>query len=102
LALAYILVFLVSGLFIYPLGGVKGQNETSAVFIIFVVSGFGMVQLDLSGLGFINACISASFILLNKIVPIWKWLQLMEFRFAKEILHIFYTFVLACLAWIFF
>jgi hypothetical protein len=54
----------------------------------FVVSGFGMELIGLSGLGFINALYFRSFIA-NKTVNM-EMVQLQwNFASAKEILHIF-------------
>jgi hypothetical protein len=48
------------------------MKQVRNVFIIFVVSGFGMALLDLPGLGFINALYFLPLLLFNKIVPILK------------------------------
>jgi D-alanyl-lipoteichoic acid acyltransferase DltB (MBOAT superfamily) len=67
------------------------------VFIIFVVSGFGLIGLI--WLGFINALYFLPLLLLNKTVPIWKY-RLQWISLLQKILHIFYTFGL--FDWIFF
>jgi hypothetical protein len=65
-----------------------------------VVSGFGMALIGLSGLGFINA-LYFLLLLLNKNRSNMEMVQLQWNFLLQEILHIFYTFSLACLADIF-
>jgi hypothetical protein len=52
------------GLFIYPVGGSKGSKmkQVRNVFIIFVVSGFGMELIGHIWLGVINALYFLPFI----------------------------------------
>ncbi|MEZ7503839.1 MBOAT family protein [Flavobacterium sp. Arc2] len=89
-----------------PLGGSKGSKmkQVRNVFIIFVVSGFWHgANWTYLAWGFINALYFLPLLLLNKNRSNMEMVQLQwNFASAKEILHIFYTFVLACLAWIFF
>ena len=89
-----------------PLGGSKGSKmkQVRNVFIIFVVSGFWHgANWTYLAWGFINALYFLPLLLLNKNRSNIEMVQLhWNFGSAKEILHIFYTFALACLAWIFF
>ena len=89
-----------------PLGGSKGSKSKQVrnVFIIFVVSGFWHgANWTYLAWGFINALYFLPLLLRNKNRSNMEMVQLQwNFASAKEILHIFYTFALACLAWIFF
>ncbi len=89
-----------------PLGGSKGSKmkQVRNVFIIFVVSGFWHgANWTYLAWGFINALYFLPLLLLNKNRSNIEMVQLQwNFASAKEILHILYTFALACLAWIFF
>ncbi|MGO4821822.1 MULTISPECIES: MBOAT family O-acyltransferase [unclassified Flavobacterium] len=89
-----------------PLGGSKGSKmkQVRNVFIIFVVSGFWHgANWTYLAWGFINALYFLPLLVLNKNRSNMEMVQLQwNFASAKEILHIFYTFALACLVWIFF
>ena len=89
-----------------PLGGSKGSKSKQVrnVFIIFVLSGFWHgANWTYLAWGCINALYFLPLLLLNKnrsnieMVNL-KW----NLSSIKEITSILYTFILACLAWIFF
>ncbi|OCB76543.1 MBOAT family O-acyltransferase [Flavobacterium crassostreae] len=89
-----------------PLGGSKGSKirQVRNVFIIFVVSGFWHgANWTYLAWGCINALYFLPLLLLNKNRSNIEMVALQwDVASAKEMLHMVYTFALACLAWIFF
>jgi len=89
-----------------PLGGSKGSKfkQVRNVFIIFVVSGFWHgANWTYLAWGFINALYFLPLLLLNKNRSNIAMVQLKcNLTSAKEVFHIFCTFLLTCISWIFF
>ena len=89
-----------------PLGGSKGgkSQQVRNTFIIFVVSGFWHgANWTYLAWGFINALYFLPLLLRNTNRSNIEMVQLnWNFDSVKVVFQIFYTFLLACLAWIFF
>jgi alginate O-acetyltransferase complex protein AlgI len=89
-----------------PLGGSKGSKfkQVRNVFIIFVVSGFWHgANWTYLAWGFINALYFLPLLLLDKNRSNIAMVQLKcNLTSAKEVFHIFCTFLLTCISWIFF
>jgi alginate O-acetyltransferase complex protein AlgI len=89
-----------------PLGGSKGGlwMKIRNTFIIFVVSGFWHgANWTYIAWGFINAVYFLPLLLSNSNRNNIDTIQLkFNFNSAKVILSIFYTFLLTCVAWVFF
>lgn len=89
-----------------PLGGSKGTkfNQIKNVFIIFLLSGFWHgANWTFIAWGALNACYFLPLLLLNKNRTNVGNIELnFDFNGLKTIFNIITTFVLTCLAWIFF
>jgi alginate O-acetyltransferase complex protein AlgI len=89
-----------------PLGGSKGSKvlQVRNVFIIFVVSGFWHgANWTYLAWGFINALYFLPLLLLNRNRNNFEFAPLQfDFKSMRMLLSILGTFLLSCLAWVFF